>query len=102
MATASAPAAAPSATSPRAASPRAPRCRPSATVVGVAVLLRLVYDPYLNYDARYALLWARDLVHGLKPDYRRTSRPRRTRSRPRVSIARAPVRRRRPTSCCSG
>jgi hypothetical protein len=40
------------------------------TVVGVAVLLRIVYAPwFLNYDARYALLWARDLAHGLTPDY---------------------------------
>lgn len=43
---------------------------PLATVVGVAGLLRLLYDPwYLNYDARYSLLWAGDLWHGLKPDY---------------------------------
>jgi hypothetical protein len=42
----------------------------AATVVGVAVLLRLVYHPwFLNYDARYALLWARDIAHGLTPDY---------------------------------
>jgi len=42
----------------------------AATVVGVAVLLRLVYEPwFLNYDARYALVWARDLAHGLTPDY---------------------------------
>ena len=40
-----------------------------ATVVGVAALLRLVYDRFLNYDARYALVWARDLARGLKPDY---------------------------------
>jgi hypothetical protein len=40
------------------------------TVVGVAVLLRIVYEPwFLNYDARYALVWARDLAHGLTPDY---------------------------------
>lgn len=43
---------------------------PSAVIAGVAVVLRLVYDPwYLNYDARYALLWARDLWHGYRPDY---------------------------------
>jgi len=67
MATASAPAAAPSATS---RVPLAQRLLPAAaTVVGVAVLLRLVYDQFLNYDARYALLWARDLARGLKPDY---------------------------------
>jgi hypothetical protein len=41
-----------------------------ATIVGVAVALRVVFDGwYLNYDARYALLWARDLVHGFKPEY---------------------------------
>ena len=41
----------------------------AATVVGVAALLELVYDRFLNYDARYALVWARDLARGLKPDY---------------------------------
>src|SRR5215210_8618152 len=42
----------------------------AATVVGVAALLRLVYDPwFLNYDARYALVWARDLATGQTPDY---------------------------------
>ena len=41
-----------------------------ATVVGVAALLRLVYEPwFLNYDARYALVWARDIAEGLTPDY---------------------------------
>src|SRR3954452_17386707 len=41
-----------------------------ATVAAVAVLLRLVYEPwFLNYDARYALAWARDIAHGLTPDY---------------------------------
>ena len=68
MAIASPPAAAPSPTSgaPGAARRLAPAV---ATVVGVAVVLRLVYDNYLNYDARYALVWARDLVRGLEPDY---------------------------------
>ena len=68
MATASAPAAAPSAAS---RAPLAKRLLPAAaTVVGVAVLLKLVYGPwYLNYDARYALLWARDLTRGLTPEY---------------------------------
>jgi hypothetical protein len=43
---------------------------PAAVIAGVAVLLRLVYDPwYLNYDGRYALLWAGDLWDGLRPDY---------------------------------
>jgi hypothetical protein len=42
----------------------------AATVVAVAAVLRLAFDPwYLNYDARYALLWARDAVRGLTPDY---------------------------------
>jgi hypothetical protein len=47
------------------------RALPAATtVVGVAVLMRVVYAPwYLNYDARYALLWARDAWHGFKPEY---------------------------------
>jgi hypothetical protein len=43
---------------------------PAAAILGVAVVLRLVYQPsHLNYDARYALLWARDLWHGLRPGY---------------------------------
>ena len=40
-------------------------------IVGIAALLRVVYDPwYLNYDARYALLWARDAWHGFLPDFK--------------------------------
>src|SRR3954463_16504987 len=40
------------------------------TVVAVAAVLRVAFDAwYLNYDARYALLWARDAVRGLTPDY---------------------------------
>jgi hypothetical protein len=69
MATASTPAPPTRATARRA--PRLPS-RPLAaalTIVGVAALLDLFYARFLNYDARYALLWARDLVHGLKPDY---------------------------------
>src|SRR3954464_11339856 len=68
MVTASSLAAAPSA--PSRPSGKARRLAPAAaTVVGVAVLLRLVYHPwFLNYDARYALLWARDIAHGLTPD----------------------------------
>jgi hypothetical protein len=39
-------------------------------IVGIAVLLRVLYDPwYLNYDARYALLWARDGWRGFLPDF---------------------------------
>jgi hypothetical protein len=42
----------------------------AATIVGVAALMYLVYDPwYLNYDTRYALLWAHDLWHGFTPQY---------------------------------
>jgi hypothetical protein len=41
-----------------------------ATIVGVAALLYLVYEPwYLNYDARYALVWAQDLWNGFTPEY---------------------------------
>ena len=40
------------------------------TAVAVAALLQLVYGPwYLNYDARYALLWAQDLANGFSPEY---------------------------------
>jgi hypothetical protein len=40
------------------------------TIVGVTLLLRLVYGaPFLNYDASYSLVWARDIAHGLTPDY---------------------------------
>ncbi len=40
------------------------------TTVVVAAVLDLVYGPwFLNYDARYALLWARDLAHGFTPEY---------------------------------
>jgi hypothetical protein len=39
-------------------------------IAGVAILMRLVYDPwYLNYDAREALLWARDIAHGFTPEF---------------------------------
>lgn len=59
---------------PRARSPAgaaALRAAPvAATIVLVAALLELVYRPdHLNYDTRYALLWARDLVHGHTPEY---------------------------------
>jgi len=40
------------------------------TAVVVAAALDLVYSPwYLNYDARYALLWAHDLASGFAPEY---------------------------------
>ena len=61
----------------------------AATVVGVAVLLRLVYQPwFLNYDARYALLWARDVATGQTPDYTAPSRRPRIRSKPRSRCSR--------------
>lgn len=42
-----------------------------ATIVGVPLLLRLVYGaPFLNYDASYSLVWARDIAHGFTPDYK--------------------------------
>jgi hypothetical protein len=42
----------------------------AATILLVAVLMWVIYDPwYLNYDARYALDWARDIVHGFTPDF---------------------------------
>ena len=41
------------------------------TAVAVAAVLDLVYGPWsLNYDARYALLWAHDLASGFAPEYR--------------------------------
>lgn len=42
----------------------------AATIVAITAVLELAYRPgHLNYDARYAVLWARDLAHGLTPDY---------------------------------
>ncbi|HEY1593961.1 MAG TPA: hypothetical protein VGF74_01090 [Thermoleophilaceae bacterium] len=39
-------------------------------IVGVPVVLWLLYKPsYVNFDARYSLLWARDILHGHSPDY---------------------------------
>src|SRR4051795_11376705 len=70
MATASSPSAAPR--TPRVTRPALRRMLPgTVTIVGIAALLRVVYDPwYLNYDARYALLWARDAWHGFLPDFK--------------------------------
>jgi hypothetical protein len=43
---------------------------PLLVIVGVAALVQLAYSPwYLNYDTRYALLWAQDLVNGFTPGY---------------------------------
>jgi hypothetical protein len=42
----------------------------AAWIVGVAAILRAVFGPwYLNYDARYAILWARDAWTGHLPEY---------------------------------
>src|SRR5215216_4060048 len=51
--------------------PRTARLAPGAiTAVAVALLLDVVYGPwFLNYDARYALLWARDIAQGHLPEY---------------------------------
>src|SRR4051812_41525847 len=56
------PPAAARAASPGSARRAGPGRAPAAVViVRVALLLKLVYRPWhLNYDARYALLWARD------------------------------------------
>src|SRR5689334_10993108 len=43
----------------------------AATILFVAVLMWVIYDPwYMNYDARYALDWARDITRGLTPDFK--------------------------------
>ncbi len=43
---------------------------PVVTIVGIALAMFVVYGPsFVNYDARYALLWARDLWHGFTPEY---------------------------------
>ena len=67
MATVSAPAAAPSEPSRRSAFLR--HLHAVATIAGVAALLALVYPTVLNFDARFALVWARDLANGVKPDF---------------------------------
>jgi hypothetical protein len=42
----------------------------AASIVGVAAVLRAVFGPwYLNYDARYAILWSRDAWTGHLPEY---------------------------------
>src|SRR5215216_7127655 len=75
MATATPPRAGPAATPPAGTPTDQPRraVGPFAavgTIVGVAALLYLVYAPsYVNYDAQWALLWARDAWHGFLPEY---------------------------------
>jgi hypothetical protein len=45
-------------------------------IVSLAAVLWLVYRPwFLNYDARYALLWARDVWEGYAPEYRAAFAP---------------------------
>jgi hypothetical protein len=70
VATAPSPSAA-SARMPRQLAPALVRALPAvATILLVAALMWVIYDPwYLNYDARYALDWARDISHGLTPDF---------------------------------
>src|SRR5215217_3282318 len=42
----------------------------AATAAVVALVLEAAYGPwFLNYDARYALLWAQDLANGHAPQY---------------------------------
>ncbi|HET8673145.1 MAG TPA: hypothetical protein VFL87_05895, partial [Thermoleophilaceae bacterium] len=50
---------------------RVPRLLPALLVVlGVPLVLWLIYQPsYVNFDARYSILWARDILHGHTPDY---------------------------------
>src|SRR4051794_24632534 len=50
---------------------RVPAAVPAvATIVGVALLMFVAYGPsFVNYDAQWALLWARDLWHGFTPEY---------------------------------
>src|SRR4051812_3973738 len=70
MAAASSPRAAPATVAANARRVLRPALPLVATAIAVAAVMWLVYDPwYLNYDARYALLWAHDLAHGLHPDY---------------------------------
>ena len=43
---------------------------PAVTIVGVAVAMFVFYGPsFVNYDAQWALVWARDLWHGFSPEY---------------------------------
>ncbi len=42
----------------------------ASVIVGVAVALFLIYQPtYVNYDAQWALQWARDAWNGFTPEY---------------------------------
>jgi hypothetical protein len=43
---------------------------PAATILGIAIAMFVVYGPsFVNYDAQWALLWARDIWHGFTPEY---------------------------------
>src|SRR5688572_9929421 len=48
------------------------RLGPAVAVVAlVAAAMKLLFNPwYLNYDARYSLLWAHDAWSGFKPEYK--------------------------------
>src|SRR5689334_5605474 len=42
----------------------------AAVVIGLSAIFIALYDPwYLNYDTRYAMLWARDFFDGFTPAY---------------------------------
>lgn len=71
MATASPPRPAPAATTRgRWADPLRGLAEAAGVSVLVAVALYLLYEPsFVNYDAQYALLWARDVLQGHAPEY---------------------------------
>src|SRR5919201_1488589 len=71
MATASRPRPAPAMLRGEGLAPKARRALPAlAVILGVPALLWLAYKPsYVNFDARYSLRLARDIVHGHTPDY---------------------------------
>jgi hypothetical protein len=70
MATASPPSAASRAVRARLRAATRAALPAAASAVVVAGVLYAVYRPsYINYDARYALVWARDVWNGLTPDF---------------------------------
>lgn len=43
---------------------------PAVTIVGVALAMFAIYGPsFVNYDTQWAIVWARDLWHGVAPEY---------------------------------
>lgn len=49
---------------------------PALVVVGVAVFVAVAFHPWVvNYDTRFALTWANDLVHGHTPEFQATYAP---------------------------